>query len=327
MFRILETFKVGIIGCGDIGFVFDYNKKIDGALTHFKAFNNSNKFEVKAIAETRKDIRDIIESEYEIKTYESYERMLEENELDVIVVATNDESHFEILNKLINHKPKLVFSEKPLTLNLEEAERIVKSYGENKIPLLVNYTRRFLEEFFDIEKIIKENGIGDIESATFYYSRGLIHNASHYLDLVLWYFGEPEKILRVSDKEGISKKDLTTSFDLFYSNGLEVRFIGLKPTRLSFAEIDLVGTNGRVKVNYKNEMEIYKVIENKTYKGYLLYEMYECKPIQFTKALLNAVENIYKVLKKEVEPMSPAINSLKIFELINRIKDKPLWQN
>jgi len=323
----LDKFKVGIIGCGDIGFFFDYKKKIDGALTHFKAFNDSNKFEVKAIAETRKEIRDLIGSEYEIKTYESYERMLEENELDVIVVATNDESHFEILNKLVNHKPKLVFSEKPLAHNLEEAEGITKLYDKNKIPLQVNFTRRFLDEFKDIDDIVKNNRIGEIESATFYYSRGLIHNASHYLDLVLWYFGEPEKVLSISSKKGISEADNTVSFNLSYVNGPEVRFIGLNPTKLSFGEIDFVGTHGRVKVNYKSEIERYKVIENKMFTGYSSYEMYECKPIQFTSALLNAIENIYKVLKKEDESKSPAVNSLKIFELINRIKCKPLWQN
>jgi len=323
----LKKFKVGIIGCGDIGFIFDYNKKIDGALTHFKAFNKSDKFEVKAIAEIRKDIRDIIESEYEVKTYEGYERMLEENELDVIVVATNDESHFEILNKLVSHKPKLVFSEKPLAHNLEEAEGVTKLYEENKIPLEVNFTRRFLDEFKDIDDIVKNKKIGKIESATFYYSRGLIHNASHYLDLVLWYFGQPEKVLAISSREGISKEDSTMSFNLSFTNGLEVRFIGLDPTKLSFGEIDFVGTNGRVKVNYKNEKEIYKVIENKLFKGYSSYQMYECKPIQFTRALPNAVENIYKVLMKEDELKSPGRNSLRIFELIKRIKEKPLCQN
>ena len=323
----MDKFKVGIIGCGDIGFIFDYNKKIDGALTHFKAFNNSSKFEVKAIAETRKEIREIIKNEYDIKTYKSYEKMLEENELDVVVVATNDETHFEILKKLVHHKPKLVFSEKPLACNFKEADVIAKLYDKNKIPLQVNFTRRFLDEFMDIDYIVKNKKIGEIESATFYYSRGLIHNASHYLDLVLWYFGKPEKVLSISSVKGVSKIDNTMSFNLSYTNGPEVRFIGLKPTKVSFGEIDLVGTNGRVKVNYKNEIENYKVIENKLFKGYSSYKMYKCRTIQFSRALLYAAENIYKVLKKEDEPRSPAINSLKIFELINRIKDNPLWQN
>jgi len=323
----LDKFKVGIIGCGDIGFIFDYNKKIEGALTHFKAFSDSENFEVCAVAEKKNEIRELIKNNYKIPVYDDYEKMCGEIKPDVVAIATNDELHFEILNKVLSYKPKLVFCEKPLALKFEEVKKISELYEKGKVPLQVNFTRRFLDEFKDIDDIVKNRGIGEIESATFYYSRGLIHNASHYLDLVLWYFGQPEKVLVISSKKGISEVDNTVSFNLSYINGLEVRFIGLNPTKLSFGEIDFVGTNGRVKVNYKSEIERYKVIENKMFKGYLTYEMYECKPIKFTNALLNAIENIYKVLKKDDDLKSPAINSLKIFELINRIKEKPLCQN
>lgn len=324
----MNKFSVGIIGCGDIGYLFDHNKKTDGALSHFRAFNDSGYFEIKAVAEIKKEVRDIIENEYKISVYENYKRMLNENKFDVIVIATDDSCHFEILKNIIPYKPKLVFSEKPLALNYKDVKEIVEVYEKNNIHLQVNYTRRFLNEFYEVEKVIKDKLIGEIESATFYYSRGLMHNASHYLDLVNWYIGETEKnILRISDKEGISKEDNTVSFDIFYESGLEIRFIGLNPTKLTFAEVDFVGTKGRVKINYKSEIEKYKTAENKLFKGYTSYEMYECIPIQFTKALPNAVENIYKVLKGADKLKSPGSNSLKIFETIKRIKEKPLCQN
>ncbi|MEO8211537.1 MAG: Gfo/Idh/MocA family oxidoreductase [bacterium] len=323
----MSRFKVCIIGCGDIGFLFDYDKKIEGALTHFKAFGDSENFEVCAVAEKKNEVLNLIKNNYNIPVYNDYEKMCAEIKPDVVVVATNDELHFEILNKLLSYKPKLVFCEKPLALKFEEVKEISDLYGKAEVLLQVNFTRRFLDEFKEIADIVRNNKIGEIESATFYYSRGLIHNASHYLDLLLWYFGEPENVFAISSKEGISKIDNTISFNLSYTNGLEVRFIGLKPTKLSFGEIDFVGTKGRVKVNYKSEIEKYKVIENKMFKGYSSYDIYESKGIQFEKALPNAVENIYKALRKEHDLKSPAINSLKIFELINRIKDKLSWQD
>ncbi|MDQ3019426.1 MAG: Gfo/Idh/MocA family oxidoreductase [Bacteroidota bacterium] len=323
----MNKYKVCIIGCGDIGFLFDYDKKIEGALTHFKAFSDSENFEVCAVGEKKNEIRCLIKDNYKTAVYDDYEKMCEEIKPDVIVIASNDESHFEMLNKVLKYKPKLVFCEKPLALKFEEVKKISELYDKAKVPLQVNFTRRFLDEFKDIDDIVRNKKIGEIESATFYYSRGLIHNASHYLDLVLWYFGPPENVLSISSKEGISKEDNTVSFNLSYAKGPEIRFIGLNPTKLSFGEIDFAGTAGRVKVNYKSEVERYKVIENKMFKGYSSYEMYECKEIQFTKALPNAVENIYRALKNNDDLKSPANNSLKIFELINRIKEKPSWQN
>lgn len=321
-------YSVGIIGCGDIGFLFDHKKKIKGALTHFKAFNDSPDFSVKAVSDINVKTVQIIRKKYNIPVYIDYRKMLDEHEFDVIVISTNDETHIEILKELISHKPKLVFCEKPLGLNLEDVKEIISLYRKNNIPLQVNYTRRFLEEFSFIEQMLRKEKLGKIESMTFYYSRGLIHNASHYLDLINRYIGETEKnLIKVSVKKGISKSDETVSFDMIYKNGLEIRFIGLEPTKLSFAEVDFIGTTGRVRLNYKNEMEFYKVTKNKLFKGYSVYEMTECKKIEYAKALPNAVENIKKVLEGKEELNSPAENSLKVFELINRINNKSVCQN
>jgi predicted dehydrogenase len=324
----LSKFKVGIIGCGDIGFLFDHKKKIKGALTHFKAFNDSSGFSVNAVSDINVKTVQVIRKKYKIPVYIDYRKMLDEHNFDVIVIATNDESHIEILKEVVKYKPKLVFCEKPLGLNYDEIKDIISVYKKEKIHLQVNYTRRFLDEFAFIEEIIKKEKIGKIESMTFYYSRGLIHNASHYIDLISRYIGETEKnLIKVSVKKGISKTDETVSFDMIYKNGQEVRFIGLEPSKLSFAEVDFIGTNGRVRLNYKNEIEIYKITKNKLFKGYSVYEMTECKKIDYAKALPNAIENICKVLEGKEKMKSPAENSLKVFELINRINNKSICQN
>jgi predicted dehydrogenase len=81
----LDRYKVGIIGCGDIGFYFDYKKKIKGALTHFKAFNDDKRFKLAGVAEINVKTRKTISSKYKIPVYEQYEKMLGENRCDVIV--------------------------------------------------------------------------------------------------------------------------------------------------------------------------------------------------------------------------------------------------
>jgi hypothetical protein len=82
-----------------------------------------------------------------------------------------------------------------------------------------------------------------------------------------------------------------------------------------------------VKINFKNEIEKYKVIKNKMFKGYSRYDLASVKQIEFGKAMPDAVDNIFKVLNGKAELRSPAENSLKVFELINRIKSKELCRN
>jgi predicted dehydrogenase len=324
----LSRHKVCIIGCGDIGFLFDHDLNVEGALTHFKAFNDSENFEVTAVADIKEEIRELISNKFSIPVYDDYKKMFNDIRADVLVISTNDESHFEILKGVVKYKPKLVFCEKPVALSMDEVILINDIYSKAGIPLQINYTRRFLDEFYELEKMIKEKKIGELESVTMYYSRGLIHNASHYFDLINWYIGEGEKNLyKISVKKGLNESDDTVSFDMIYDNGLEIRFIGLNPTKLSFAEADFIGTEGRVKINYKNEIEKYKVTQNKYYKGYSSYELYDLRPIQYTKALPNAVGNIYNALSKGEELKSPVSNSIKIFEFINRLKEKKLCQD
>lgn len=324
----MTKYTAGLIGCGDIGFKFDYKKSGSGALTHFRAFLKSDKFILKAVSDINGDILKIIGKEFGVSTYTDYRKMLEENELDVIIIAVNDELHYEILKELTTYRPKLVFCEKPLALDYKHVKEICRLYKKKRIHLQINFTRRFLREFAEINEILRTESLGQIESVTFYYSRGLIHNASHYLDLVNWYIGETEKnLIKVSVKKGISRKDETVSFDMIFKNGKEVRFIGLSPSRLSFAEIDIAGTKGRLKFNYRNEIEKYTVTENRKYKGYYEYKLTECKPVKFENAIPNAAENIYNVLEGKDTLKSPGTNSLKIFELINRIKRKKICLN
>jgi predicted dehydrogenase len=107
--------------------------------------------------------------------------------------------YYKTLSSIIQN---LFFCEKPLALSYEDVQQIVSLYKEKNIYLQVNFTRRFLKEFYEIEKIISDGKLGQLESVTFYYSRGLIHNASHYLDLINWFIGETEQnLVNVSTKK------------------------------------------------------------------------------------------------------------------------------
>lgn len=328
----INKYSAAIIGCGDIGYRFDadWSDGREGALTHFRAIKNSDKFDLISVAEKNKETLDIISSNSNVSCYEDYYDMLIEQKPDVIAIVTNDESHYKILNDILNIKDcnaKFVFCEKPLALNSSEIESVCRNYSKAGIPLQVNYTRRFLSEFIEIKKDIDQKKTGRIESVTFYYSRGLVHNASHYIDLALWYFGEPDDVVSFSSKKGISDSDKSLSFILKYNKGPELIFIGLDTGKLSFAEIDIVGTDGRIKFNFKNEIERYEVRANPIFKGYTELNLESSKQVRFEYALPSAYENIYEVLKNKKEMHSSAENSIKIFDLINKIRENRICQN
>jgi predicted dehydrogenase/threonine dehydrogenase-like Zn-dependent dehydrogenase len=73
--------------------------------------------------------------------------LLSDENTDAVVITTNHNSHAEFIIKALNHG-KHVFVEKPLCLDMEELNKIKKTYKETKarlpnINLMVGFNRRF----------------------------------------------------------------------------------------------------------------------------------------------------------------------------------------
>lgn len=316
----MTRLKACIAGCGDIGYLFDRGSSSQGALTHFKAVGSSEKYQLCGVSDIRKEIRDEIAANTGVRAYEDFAEMLEHERPDVFAIAAPDELHIPMLKKALETKPALVFCEKPLGLESQEVAETAEAYDKAGILLQVNYTRRFLKEFADIRDEVLSGSLGKTETVTFYYSRGLVHNASHYLDLVLWIFGEPEQVETTGVKDGISEADKSYSFRLSYANGPEIYFLALSPTRLSFAEIDIVGSEGRIKFNYRNEIERFRVVENRFFSGYRMFELSGSEPVNFRSALPNAYSNIYEAVVNGSPLKSPGSASVSLLKSIDRIK-------
>ncbi|MBK8982283.1 MAG: Gfo/Idh/MocA family oxidoreductase [Ignavibacteria bacterium] len=98
-----KIFTAAIIGCGDIGYMFDKDKgnelNSDEALTHFRALNISEHFRLVSAADSNVKALSMID-ESEFKKYDDYKKMLEDLNPDVVTIATNDESHYPILIEL-----------------------------------------------------------------------------------------------------------------------------------------------------------------------------------------------------------------------------------
>ena len=116
------------------------------------------------------------------------------NNIDVLIIATSDESHYEYLKELAETDFKLVICEKPLTLEIDQAREIVELYRERNIPLMVDYTRRFIPKFRQFKSEIDGGKTGKHLKSYLYFNRGWIHTATHFTDMALWFNGNMDNI-------------------------------------------------------------------------------------------------------------------------------------
>lgn len=95
------------------------------------------------------------------KTYNSYEAMLNDPQVDGVYIATPHRFHFEnIMQCLKAGKP--VLCEKPLTVNANETRELIKTAQNNKVFLMEALWTRYLPIYSVVRQWLDEKAIGDI---------------------------------------------------------------------------------------------------------------------------------------------------------------------
>jgi predicted dehydrogenase len=129
------------------------------------------------------------------------------HETDVFIIATPDNCHYEALKAIEDIKPKLVICEKPLCTNLQQAREIVELYRQKNIPILVDYTRRFIPEWRKHKAAIDSGEYGKLITAYGRFNDSYMnpdmpaeekrrmawfHTGSHMVDTALWLTGSAD---------------------------------------------------------------------------------------------------------------------------------------
>ena len=139
--------KYALIGCGRI------------AVNHMKAAIN-NKLEIVAVCDVLPEKMEALLAKYDlqndtsIKRYTDYKQMLAENDITLASIATESGIHAEIALYCIDHGVNVII-EKPMAMNMDDAEEIVRRSEEkhvkvsachqNRFNIAVQETRRALE--------------------------------------------------------------------------------------------------------------------------------------------------------------------------------------
>ena len=154
--------NIAIIGCG---FVADYY------LTTLRRYP-----ELKIIGVYDRDAsRTVNFAKYHsVPTYSSLEELLLDSQVHLVVNLTNPKSHFEI-NLACLKANKHVYSEKPLAMSFEEAEKLV-DFAEQQGLYLASAPCNLLGETAQtVWKALREESIGKVYSVYAEMDDGLIH--------------------------------------------------------------------------------------------------------------------------------------------------------
>ena len=142
--------KWAIIGCGWMADDFLQSlKHVDGA--EVVACGSKNIDRAKALAD-----------KFDIPSYyDSYDAMLENEEIDIVYIATTHNYHYENALLCLDHGKHLLI-EKPVTINTNQFEELSKIAQKKKLFLMEAMWTRFLPGITKLKQVIASGIIGDL---------------------------------------------------------------------------------------------------------------------------------------------------------------------
>lgn len=94
--------------------------------------------------------------------YENYQSMFEDENIDIVYIATPHNSHYEIMKDALLHN-KHVFCEKAITLNSTELDECVKIAKERHLVISDGVTLFHMPLFKELKKVISSNSLGPVK--------------------------------------------------------------------------------------------------------------------------------------------------------------------
>ena len=287
-------YTVLIIGAGQIASGYDTPESLS-VLTHAHAIIKHSKFSLLGFYDTDMYIATQAAAKWGVKAYNKPVHA------DVIVVCTPDNVHLDSVRQAASVSPKLVILEKPVARTLEDYSQICKI--AKKIPIQVNFSRRFVPEFTSLSVTLKNHGAFLTGSGL--YGKGFLHNGSHMIDLLELLIGQIASVKKISETHDFYEDDPTKTVSIRFSQG-EFFMMGVDCRNYTIFELDLCFEESRIRIqNAGKTIEIFEPKPSEDYMGYVYLKQRKTLHPDIGNAMLNMYQNVHEHIANGVPLLSP----------------------
>ena len=248
-------------------------------LSHLAIVRAHPQVQLVAGCESMAYLTDVLAKHTGLNCYSDFDRMLADEQLDALLVATPSKMHASMVEKALQ-RGLHVFCEKPFVLDVADGERLVALADSKKLVTQVGYHYRFVGAFKEAARIARSGALGTLhhvraeaygpvvlrpKGGTWRSNKAegggaLYDYACHALDLVNFIAGVPASVSGVV-RHGIYSRDVddevygTLNFPGGMSGQLCVNWSDESHRKMS-TKISLWGTNGKLMAD-RQECQIF----------------------------------------------------------------------
>lgn len=212
---------------------------MSGRIFHAPFLETNTRFKFKAVVERSK--KQAQQRYPQIISYDTVEQLLEDEEIELVVVNTPNQTHFEYAKKALL-KGKHVLIEKPCAATSAEVKELFEIGKQQQKHVMVFQNRRWDSDFKLVKQVIESGALGEIIEFHVRFDRyrkdksvktfkeikqpasGLTYDLGpHLLDQIISLFGKPIKSMKLTTiHREQSEVDDYFTFVLTYDKGLTV---------------------------------------------------------------------------------------------------------
>ena len=225
-------------------------------------------------------LRNKTAKKFKCNTSNNFEEILRNKEVKLFIIASPTTTHEYYLDKLIKYK-KMIYCEKPISLNASKLDVLVKRIKSNRIKICIGLNRRFSDAYIKMKKLINSKKVKIIQIISRSSNANVkqsVRNGGlfmdkgfHFFDLACWFANSfPNKIITIanplSTKEFLKNNDYSDAVvNMKFKNKIIVEYIFSRNSRLGHEE--------RVKL-FGNR---FKIDSDKFFKKSIIYKNFDIK--------------------------------------------------
>ena len=305
-----------MIGCGRIGSLVADSREALGIYSHAEAYAECPSSELVAVCDRDLDkAKQCAQRWHVAASFDSIDELFGTVAPEIVSICTPNETHFDIGMAALNVVGvKAILMEKPLALEPEQAVALVLRAEQRGVLLAVNYSRRYSGGFGTLRDKLTKGFLGRIQTVNGFYTKGVIHNGTHWFDLARFLLGE---VTRVWGYGPCVVPDPAIDARLEFTSGAIGYLHSCDGDAYGIFEMDIVGTHGRVRiVDLGHETEVFMAGESVRHPGYReLTRVPEPNP-SLRDLTLHAVEDLVACLDEPGRsPLCSASDALQALEI------------
>ncbi len=298
---------------------YDYELDNSYIQTHSRAAFLHQDFELVGGVDLSEHKREKFKNSYDSKSYKIIQEALEDTKPDFIIISTPSSIHYETLETVFQYSsPEVILCEKPLDYDYESAKKILEICKQNSCKLFVNYFRRCDPSTETIKKLITTGALKPPLKGHVLYSKGLMNNASHFLDFFVNLLGPPNSFKVIKKSQSWDGIDTNMDF-IIYFNLAEINFISKPGDTVSILSMNLESKSGKLEYKKGGELITWNPLNDEYLNGSAAQKI-ELKN-EFKIYQYNVLDNISSYRKHSKSNLCTGEEALEYLEFINTMKE------